>query len=306
MSLNENEEWGWEDNAETDDTDADNTDNEKNPITIEDSGDEEDDSSLRNVKNDNKNQSSSPNNRQSQDSKYIAPTVGYNSSKKGITSSPSFQELERAIGATLNMTFSSDSLLEQDKIGSPTHISQQKAIQQQKIHQQRQQKSQIQFHHHHQQQITSQGSRQQNYLSKQHIQQNQTSSSTNSPLINAKVELSAFINESESRAIILFHSVHISAITIRDACQKCGVLYYIRPEFHGKGVTLLSYFDLRSATHAHDTLGDVLSTEGEASAHYSIMLHNNNSEEFRLILQQFPEEGNLIFFFWSLSSIFFI
>jgi hypothetical protein len=293
MSLNENEEWGWEDNAATDDADDSTTDNEgKNPITIEDLGDDEDDRFLRNVKNDNKNQSSSPNNRQSQDPKYIPPTVGPNSSKKGITSSPSFQELERAIGATLNMTFSSDSLAEQDKIGSPTRISQQKSLQQQKIHQQRHQKIQLQLQQ--QPQITSQGSRQQqpqNYLSKQNIPQNQTSSSVNTPVVNAKVELSTFINESESRAIILFHSVHISAITIRDACQKCGVLYYIRPEFHGKGVTLLSYFDLRSATHAHDTLGDVLSLEGEASAHYSIMLHNNNSEEFRLILQQFPE-GN--------------
>ena len=46
---------------------------------------------------------------------------------------------------------------------------------------------------------------------------------------NARAELGeSFINEDESRAIILFHSPHISAVTVRDACQKFGVLYYIR------------------------------------------------------------------------------
>ena len=73
--------------------------------------------------------------------------------------------------------------------------------------------------------------------------------------------------------------------------MKWGVLYYIRPEFHGKGVTFLSYFDLRSAIHAFGSLANELGNDANASAHYSVMLHaaNNNTEEFRLMVRQFPE-----------------
>ena len=110
--------------------------------------------------------------------------------------------------------------------------------------------------------------------------------------IPVKEELSEFIREIESRAIVLFHSPDIPPITIRDACQKIGILYYIRPEFHAKGVTLLSYFDLRSATNAIKTLPIEL---GESvSAYFSIMLHgpSNNIEEFKLILRNLPTTIN--------------
>jgi len=104
----------------------------------------------------------------------------------------------------------------------------------------------------------------------------------------SRVELSPFINEDESRALILFHPPHISPVTIRDTCQKCGVMYYIRPEFHQKGITLLSYFDLRSAIHAHKLLPEELGIE----AMYSVMLHaaTSNSEEYKLLLQNLPND----------------
>lgn len=108
----------------------------------------------------------------------------------------------------------------------------------------------------------------------------------------ARVELAPFINESESRAIILFHSAHLSTVDIRNACSKYGVLYYIRPEFHGKGVTLISYFDLRAASAAKASIVEDLGRSADASAHFSVMLHaaNGNSEEFRLVVRNLPAD----------------
>ena len=56
-------------------------------------------------------------------------------------------------------------------------------------------------------------------------------------------------------------------------------------------MTLLSYFDLRSAIHAHASVVEELGSGADASAHYSVMLHaaNNNSEEFRLVARNLPE-----------------
>ena len=110
------------------------------------------------------------------------------------------------------------------------------------------------------------------------------------PLQNAREELSDFINESESRALVLFHSPSLSPVSIREVCLKFGVLYYIRPEFHNKGVTLLSYFDLRCALRAHTSLGAELLALGDrdSSVFYSILLHVNQ-EEFKLLVQNIPE-----------------
>jgi hypothetical protein len=58
--------------------------------------------------NNNTNSNSNTNN---VDPKQIALSVGSKSLQKGITSSPSFQELERAIGATLALSLSYSSLL---------------------------------------------------------------------------------------------------------------------------------------------------------------------------------------------------
>lgn len=104
----------------------------------------------------------------------------------------------------------------------------------------------------------------------------------------SREELSDFIREVESRAIILFHSVDIPAAAIKEACQKLGTLYYIRPEFHSRGVTFLSYFDLRNANEAVATLSKEFSNS--ASAHYSIMLHgtNTNTEEYKLVIKHLP------------------
>lgn len=206
------------------------------------------------------------------ESKQMALTMGSLSLQKGITSSPSFQELERAIGATLAISLS-------DEFESPVQSSRPlivgNAAYQKRQHQMLKLQQRQQLGHPYRPISTS------------------AHSPPMSPVtgLSARAELGeSFINEDESRAIILFHSAQVSAVKIRDACQKFGVLYYIRPEFHGKGVTLLSYFDLRSAVHAHASLAEDLGAEAEASAHYSVMLHaaNNNSEEFRLVVRHLP------------------
>ena len=217
------------------------------------------------------------------DAKQIALSLGSKSLQKGITSSPSFQELERAIGATLALSLNSEHVQNANSDSPKTGLVSSNSAN--KLMNQRfgpnQQRRGRQHQHHSQDDLdqanTANGQRQ--------------SKSQMEVAERTKTELSAYVNESESRAIILFHSPHISPVAVRDACLKWGVLYYIRPEFHGKGVTLLSYFDLRSAIHAYGSLAEELGAEAAASAHYSVMLHaaNNNTEEFRLIVRQFPE-----------------
>lgn len=222
-------------------------------------------------------------------------------SKSGITSSPSFQELERAIGESLAMNLttsaSSASLGGDSDLGdssirhsrnhssgnmisrlSGTDLTLQK-VQQQSQKRNRQPQNQRyspsqQLHQHH--------------LYTQSLPK-PTQEIMKSPL-DTRAELAVHINESESRALILFHSPELSPVTVRDACQKFGVLYYIRPEFHSKGVTLLSYFDLRIAIRAQAALPEELG-DNQASAHFSIMLHatNSNTEEYRLVVQNLPE-----------------
>lgn len=239
---------------------------------------------------------------------------GSNSSKtmQGIVSSPSFLELEKAIGATLNLASSDSGELAEGRQLSPstsfpasklssTNLTQQKVNQQrmrQQQHQQQNQRYSMQNQHNRNsgpygsygslpQAVQMQMHMNMNMpQSPQHQQQQQQQSQS------ARVELASFINESESRALILFHSVHLSAVDIRNACSKYGVLYYIRPEFHSKGVTLISYFDLRAASSAKTCIAEDLGRAAEASVHYSVMLHaaNGNSEEFRLVVRNLPPD----------------
>lgn len=112
--------------------------------------------------------------------------------------------------------------------------------------------------------------------------------------VDARTELAPHINEAESRALILFHSPNIPQLEVRQACQKFGVLYYIRPDFHSKGVTLLSYFDLRVAVQAQSSLSEDLGGGKETSCHFSVMLHaiNSNTEESRLIIKNLPSSND--------------
>ena len=114
------------------------------------------------------------------------------------------------------------------------------------------------------------------------------------PVVTAHSELANFSGESDCRAIMLFHSPRLDSSLVRGACQKYGVLYYSRPEFHSKGVTLLSYFDLRAAIAAKEGLArDLGGDENEVSAHFSVMLQAaNNTDESRLILRNFPAGQN--------------
>eukprot|EP01038_Epipyxis_sp_PR26KG_P005398 gene5398-7482_t len=187
---------------------------------------------------------------------------------KGITSSPSFQELEKAIGMALHedqgeVQKSLSNSYSGTKLSS-MNVTQQK-VQQQRMRQQMQHRYN-----------NSNGP----------MTQNRMNQYNNTP--SARSELSPFINEVESRAIILFHSPAISPVVVKNACSKFGVLYYIRPEFHGRGVTLISYFDLRAATNAKTTITEELGNDSDSSAHYSVMLHAA-AEEFRLIVRNLPD-----------------
>ena len=217
---------------------------------------------------------------------------------RGIVSSPSFQELEKAIaGATLNLASNDSGDVHENRTlvssGSGTFPSRLSStnLTQQKVHQQR-----MRQQHQHQNLRYPMQSSQNSRSPTGNSYSTGSASSYLQPMpspLPAKVELSPFINESESRAIILFHSVHVSTAEIRNACSKYGVLYYIRPEFHNRGVTLISYFDLRSATAAKACIAEDLGRIAEASAHYSVMLHaaNGNSEEFRLVVRNLPSLG---------------
>ena len=91
---------------------------------------------------------------------------------------------------------------------------------------------------------------------------------------------------------MLFHPASLDPNAIRVACQKYGVLCYSRPEFHSKGVTLFSYFDLRSAINAKSCIADDLGGEASnVSAHYGVMLQaSNNMDESRLIIRHLPQD----------------
>lgn len=200
------------------------------------------------------------------------------SSLKGITSSPSFQELEKAIGVALSQTSvegdggdgrTTTNSMSASKLSS-TNLTQQKILQQR-----------MRQHYH------SYGPRGISIPIYKH-------SNSLHATISARSELAPFLNESESRALIIFHSQNISQNVIREACSKYGVLYYIRPEFHLKGVTFISYFDLQAATAAKDSISEALGSDSEISAHYSIMLHatTNNTEEYRLVVRNLPDQAS--------------
>eukprot|EP01035_Chromulina_nebulosa_P019345 gene19345-25210_t len=195
--------------------------------------------------------------------------------KSGITSSPSFHELEMAIGATLAMSLNgSEGDLSQYGYASRGSFG---AI----VNGMPRVSSINQF----------------NYSLNQQRLNKQRMIGMNPPRlypqpISARDELNEFIRESESRALILFHSPTVTPVVIRDTCQKYGVLLYIRPEFHYKGVTFVSYFDIRCAIKAYkDICNDLKSNSGtEAMIHYSFMLQaaNNNSEEYKILVKNLP------------------
>ena len=212
-----------------------------------------------------------------QENKHVAVAYGAQSLKKGITSSPSFQELERAIGDTLALGLNSDSDQNLEQRGKNQPLSKNSSSPRG-----RQSHLYVQQYH-----FSPPSPR--HHFSSYPIHE---SASESSSLLDTRSQLAPFINESDSRALIMFHSPSISPVVVRDACQKYGVLYYMRPEFHSKGVTFLSYFDQRSATAAHNGIPGDLERDSGSSVHFSVMLHAaNNSDESRLVIRNLPS-GN--------------
>lgn len=214
------------------------------------------------------------------DHKQIALSMGSQSLQSGIASSTSFQELEKAIVcAQLAMSLTPDETLNSNYY----HNSGMSPIN-------RKGKSGQTYQHSNTQQRNFAG-----FSSNTHrnIPAPPMIPTMPTPLMDCDVEsthleLQQYLNESESRAMILIHSPAISTVEIKRACQKFGVLYYLRPEFHHRGVTFLSYFDLRSAINAYTSI----SKEIEVEAKYSIMLHaaNSNMEEFKLLITGLPDD----------------
>mmetsp|Transcript_25203 Transcript_25203/g.25413 ORF Transcript_25203/g.25413 Transcript_25203/m.25413 type:complete len:753 (-) Transcript_25203:306-2564(-) len=205
------------------------------------------------------------------DSKQAAVAIGNASLSNGIKSSPSFQELENAIGATLAMSLS-DTDQNQAYLDYQRQQNYKFGLTSPRTYQPRQYRQQ--------------------QLQNTRIPKSRLKSGAENLAImnNTRTELEMFINEAESRAIIVFHSPNLSPSAIRNACQMFGVLYYLRPEFHFRGVTLLGYFDLRAAINAHRGLPDEIGgQDSSVSVHFSVMLHtSNNCEESRLVIRHLP------------------
>lgn len=197
-----------------------------------------------------------------------AVAVGNASLAGALKSSPSFQELENAIGATLAMSLN-------DADQTQTYVDLQR-------------QQNLKYG------IMSQKNNPRQYRQPANAQirpnnrlRPRTASEMEYSAINARTELGSFVNEPESRAIIIFHSPQLSPSAVRNSCQMFGLLYYLRPEFHVKGVTFIGYYDLRSAINAFNSLADELGIhDPSVSVHYSVMLHSsNNCDEYRLVVR---------------------
>mmetsp|Transcript_17284 Transcript_17284/g.15589 ORF Transcript_17284/g.15589 Transcript_17284/m.15589 type:complete len:807 (-) Transcript_17284:24-2444(-) len=257
---NDNSDWGWEP-IDKDDSPMNENDNSSKVTIVEEPSPQI--QMKKKISN------------RSIDMRNSAMQMSEMSLKSGITSSPSFHELEMAIGATLAMSLNgSEGDLSQYGYASRGSFG---AI----VNGMPRVSSINQF----------------NYSLNQQRLNKQRMIGMNPPRlypqpISARDELNEFIRESESRALILFHSPTITPVVIRDTCQKYGVLLYIRPEFHYKGVTFVSYFDIRCAIKAYkDICNDLKSHSGtETMIHYSFMLQaaNNNSEEHKILVKNLP------------------
>ena len=173
-----------------------------------------------------------------------------------IKSNSSFQELERAIGATLAMSFP------EPDAQNPVDIS-----------------TQMKVINHINGVITQKATLKKNLQQQRPIMRHR--STEVEPLKRGvekddeypmRAELLPYLEENESRALVIFHSRDIIAFDIKSACQMFGSLYYFRSDFHSCGLTLLAYFDLRSAIDAKEKLASRLGRLAKATVFSSIML----------------------------------
>ena len=195
---------------------------------------------------------------------------------EGIKSSSSFLELERAIGATLAMNLSDSDLSDND---INEHVKLINDVISQKVNQHRIQRR------------PSGGNVALKSEAVKGIEPQQLSavSVTELPKEDTKIkyvtmlqsDLKYFLDEPDSRALVLFHSPHINTFDIRNACLTYGVLHYFRSEYHSQGVTFVAFSDLRSAIEAQKSLSVKL---GHPDVHvfYSVLLQSNNYDESKL------------------------
>jgi hypothetical protein len=176
-----------------------------------------------------------------------------------VKSSPSFQELERAIGATLAIGLSDTDITKKEE-----HV---KVINDIISH-----KANL----------------------KRNLQQRSCNSLRKAELdaqraYDIRNDLKSFLDENESRALLLFHSTDVISFDIKAVCQSFGSLYYFRSDFHSLGLTLLCYFDLRCALDAYRLLPSRLGRLASATVHYSVILQvTNNTDESQLKVCHIP------------------
>lgn len=184
----------------------------------------------------------------------------------GLKLSPSFQELERAIGASLASTIDyEDCAAASVAVGEPLVAGEHARARLPSIN--------VDFANH--EGIVE---------AKSPPSNSHTPPAKNSG--NARDELDAFVNESESRALVLFHPPTVDRAGLRQLCERYGALYYCREEFQHRGVTFLGYFDLRAAIQAYNSLLTDAQLDSKWSIHYSIMLNApNNTDESRLVVK---------------------
>jgi len=137
----------------------------------------------------------------------------------------------------------------------------------------------------------------------QHSQQQQQQQQQHLKLWNAHVmspmsflpptsnaELIGYCIPNDSRALIIIHSAEVDVSFINDICKKYGNLYYLRQDFHMRGVTFVGFFDLRSATLAKAGIVSDFGTEnGNIEVHFSIMLEvATNIDESCICISPLP------------------
>ena len=191
-----------------------------------------------------------------------------------VKSSSSFQELERAIGATLAVGLGEVDLSRKDE-----HVRVINGVISQKA-------------------TLGKNLRMRSYNSMNRIRSDsfgsRDSETKQSHLVaaeNMKAEIKPFLDEPESRALILFHSPDVASYDIKSTCKMFGSLYYFRSDFHSFGITLVCYCDLRCAVDAHRSLRSRLGRLADATPYFSVILHcMHGCDESKLCISPVPAD----------------
>ena len=192
-----------------------------------------------------------------------------------VKSSSSFQELERAIGATLAMGLGEVDLSKKDEhMRVINGVISQKATLGKNLRM-RSYGSMTRFR------SDSLGSRDSEVYRQSHLVASEM----------MKADIKPFLDEPESRALVVFHSPDVTSYDIKTTCKMFGSLFYFRSDFHSFGITLVCYCDLRCAVDAHRSLRSRLGRLADATPYFSVILHcMHGCDESKLCISPVPAD----------------